>query len=68
MPSAPAGLGSVITRQGFLAQWRLRFCYSLISPVYWYYPGRAHMAPKLRVFIDYFCHKAILPSQQSHHR
>ncbi|EAA7431157.1 LysR family transcriptional regulator [Salmonella enterica] len=25
------------------------------------------MAPKLRVFIDYFCHKAILPSQQSHH-
>ncbi|EBA0661719.1 LysR family transcriptional regulator [Salmonella enterica] len=26
------------------------------------------MAPKLRVFIDYFCHKAILPSQQSHHR
>ncbi|APY53476.1 LysR family transcriptional regulator [Salmonella enterica subsp. enterica serovar Fluntern] len=23
------------------------------------------MAPKLRVFIDYFCHKAILPSQQS---
>ncbi|EDN4541548.1 hypothetical protein AYX98_003168 [Salmonella enterica subsp. enterica serovar Buzu] len=49
----------MITRQGFLAQWRLRFCYSLISPVYWYYPGRAHMAPKLRVFIDYFCHKAI---------
>ncbi|HAK5849749.1 TPA: LysR family transcriptional regulator [Salmonella enterica] len=35
---------------------------------YLYYPGRAHMAPKLRVFIDYFCHKAILPSQQSHHR
>ncbi|ASE03172.1 LysR family transcriptional regulator [Salmonella enterica subsp. indica] len=26
------------------------------------------MAPKLRVFIDYFCHKAILPSQQSYHR
>ncbi|EBH9039992.1 TPA_asm: LysR family transcriptional regulator [Salmonella enterica subsp. indica] len=26
------------------------------------------MAPKLRVFIDYFCHKAILPSQQSHYR
>ncbi|APV94478.1 LysR family transcriptional regulator [Salmonella enterica subsp. enterica serovar Minnesota str. ATCC 49284] len=26
------------------------------------------MAPKLRVFIDYFCHKAILPSQQSHLR
>ncbi|APY57870.1 LysR family transcriptional regulator [Salmonella enterica subsp. enterica serovar Hillingdon str. N1529-D3] len=25
------------------------------------------MALKLRVFIDYFCHKAILPSQQSHH-
>ncbi|EHC95848.1 hypothetical protein LTSERUB_0210 [Salmonella enterica subsp. enterica serovar Rubislaw str. A4-653] len=23
----------MITRQGFLAQWRLRFCYSLISPV-----------------------------------
>lgn len=35
---------------------------------YLYYPGRMHMAPKLRVFIDYFCHKAILPSQQSHHR
>ncbi len=30
--------------------------------------GRAHMAPKLRVFIDYFCHKAILPPQQSHHQ
>ncbi|ARI62342.1 LysR family transcriptional regulator [Salmonella enterica subsp. enterica serovar Pomona str. ATCC 10729] len=26
------------------------------------------MALKLRVFIDYFCHKAILPSQQSHLR
>ncbi|TGC77004.1 LysR family transcriptional regulator, partial [Salmonella enterica subsp. enterica serovar Wilhelmsburg] len=27
-----------------------------------------HMAPKQRVLIDYYCHKATLPSQQSHHR
>ncbi|ASG77350.1 LysR family transcriptional regulator [Salmonella enterica subsp. diarizonae serovar Rough:r:z] len=33
-----------------------------------YYPGRTHMAPKLRVFIDYFCHKAILPYPENHRR